>query len=85
MYWRRRIRGGTKLGQSNLAAYWTIPDKEARTLLTKDEDFIRWARRVFAWVLRHTPEQIQCDWCLYRATRRAKDAATKGIIEGVLY
>jgi hypothetical protein len=79
------MRDGNKLGQSNLVAYWTYPDKEARTLLTKDEDFIKWAKKVFAWLRRHTPEQIECNRYSYRATKRAKHAANTGLIEAVLY
>jgi len=79
------MRDGNKLGQSNLVAYWTYQDKEARTLLTKDEDFIKWAKKVFAWLRRHTPEQIECNRYSYRATKRAKHAANTGLIEAVLY
>jgi hypothetical protein len=84
-YRRGRMRDGNKLGQSNLAAYWTYPDKEARTLLTKDEHFIKWAKKVFAWVRKHTPEQIECNRYPYRATKRAKHSADTGLIEAVLY
>jgi len=85
MYQRGRTRDGNKLGLSNLAAYWTYPDKDGRTLLTKDEDFIKWAKKVFAWVRKHTPEQIHCNGFPYRATKRAKEAATSGAMEAVLY
>jgi hypothetical protein len=84
-YRRGQTRDGNKLGQSNLAAYWTFPDKEARTLLSKDEDFIKWAKKVFAWARRYTPEQIVCNQYPYRATKRAKNVADTGMIEAVLY
>ena len=85
MYRRGRIRDGNKLGQSNIAAYWTYPDKEARTLLAKDATFVKWAKKVFAWVRRHTPDQIECNRHSYRATERAKHAVDRGLIEAVLY
>src|SRR5205807_2252619 len=72
MYGRGRTRDRNKLGQSNLAAYWTYPDKQTRTLITKDVDFIKWAKKVFAWVRRHTAEQLECNGYSYRATKRAK-------------
>jgi hypothetical protein len=84
MYRRGRLRDGNRLGQSNLAAYWNYPDKDARILVTKDEDFIKWAKRTFAWVRRYTPERIECNRYPYRATKRAKDAADNGLIEPVL-
>jgi hypothetical protein len=85
MYSRGQIRDGNKLGQSNIAAYWTYPDKEARTLLAKDASFVKWAKKVFAWVRRHTPVQIECNRYSYRATERAKQAVEMGLIEAVLY
>jgi hypothetical protein len=84
-YQRGRTRDEKKLGLSNLAAYWTYPDKEVQTILTKDEDFLKWAKKVFAWVRRHTPEQIVCNRYPYRATKRAKYAADASVIEPVLY
>lgn len=85
MYRKGRMRDGNKLGQSNIAAYWTYPDDEARTLLAKDAAFVMWARRVFAWVRRHTPNRIECNRFSYRATGRAKHAVDLGLIEAVLY
>lgn len=85
MYRRGRMRDGNKLGQSTIAAYWTYLDSEGRTVLAKDAAFVKWAKKVFAWVRRHTPDRIECNRYPYRATERAKHAADIGRIEPVLY
>jgi len=84
-YDRGGMRDGNKLGQSHLVADWTYPAKDFQTRLTKSHDFIKWGKKVFAWLRRHTPEQIECNNYTYRATRRAKHAADTGTIEAVLY
>lgn len=84
-YRRGSIRDRNKLGQSNLAAYWEYLSEDNTELIPKDPGFIRWAKKVFAWVRRATPERLECNGYPYPATRRVKDAVEQGQIEVVLY
>ena len=76
-YHRPKFRDEKKLGQSNLAAYWTSLDESQSAIIDKDPEFVRWGKRVFAWVRRHTPEQHQ----RYRTTKRAKEVVENGVVE----
>jgi hypothetical protein len=84
-YRRGRMREPNRLGQSNLSAYWSYPDEGATGLIAKDPEFIRWAKRVFGWVRRYTPERVECQGYPYRATRRVREAVDRGVLEAVLY
>jgi hypothetical protein len=84
-YRRGRMRESGRLGQSHLSAYWSYPDVGATGLIAKDPDFIRWAKRVFDWVRRHTPERVVCQGYPYRATMRVKEGVERGNLEAVLY
>jgi hypothetical protein len=79
-YNRPRFRRNTELGQSNLAAYWQRLDPEARILVEKPPEFVRWGKAVFAWLRRHTPEWHQ-KW--YRVTQGAMAAKLCGKVEFV--
>jgi hypothetical protein len=82
-YDRPKFRSGTKLVQSNLAAYWTCLDETQSTMVDKTEDFVRWGKKVFGWVRKHTPEWHGNKG--YRATKRVKDSIEEGSIEVVSY
>ena len=63
-YQRGRFLDDKRLSSSNLHAYWSYPDDAATTMIQKPEAFCKWARKVFAWVRRRTP-----DWHEYRRYR----------------
>ena len=84
-YNRGKLRESKKLGLSNLCAYWEYPSKDAKTLLDKDPEFINWAKRVFGWVRKLAPKQIEINGRACRATDRVKDALRTGSFEAVLY
>jgi hypothetical protein len=79
------IRDGNKLGQSNLSAYWAYPNQTGTQMVQKDAEFVRWAKSVFSWVQRETPERIDCNGHAYRATKRVLSAVRAGEVEAVLY
>ncbi len=78
-YRRGNFRDGNKLGQFNLAAYWTRLSDDGKSLVNKDRTFKKWAEKVFSWVREATPEWHQ--FKTYRVTRRVKEALLKGEIE----
>lgn len=83
-YRRGKLRNG-KLAQSNLSAYLEYPTEDASKLVKKDPVFVRWVRRVTAWVREVTPERVERNGYHYRATTRVKAAVGDGLLEAVLY
>src|SRR5262249_42722006 len=79
-YRRGRTRNLNKLGQSNLCAYWEFLSEDKTRLVPKNSAFIKWAKKVFAWI-RMTPEELACNGYLYPATTRVKEAVDKGQLE----
>lgn len=79
VYSRPKYRDKGKLGESNLAAYWTCLDESRTSIIDKDPEFVKWGKKVLAWARRHTPEghEYKGD----RVTKRAKEAAERGIVE----
>jgi hypothetical protein len=84
-YSRGRFRDGNKLTQSNLVAYWDYPSADSTELIAKDPEFVTWAKKVFSWVRKFAPRQVEYNGRPCRATRRVKDAVQKGQIELVPY
>ncbi len=68
VYTRAKFRSPGKLGQSNLCTDWKRIDPDLPYLVDKPAEFIKWGRRVFAWVRRATPER-------YKTTRISKRVA----------
>jgi hypothetical protein len=83
-YRRSRMRKG-KLGLSNLSAYWDYPCSDTLKLMPKDQRFVKWGRRVLAWIREFTPKQIKCNGYAYRATQRVEKAISEGELEVALY
>jgi hypothetical protein len=83
-YSRGKLRNG-KLPQSNLSAYLDYPSEGASKLLRKEQDFVRWVKKVMGWVRKFTPEQAECNGYPYRATKRVSNAICEGKLEVVLY
>jgi hypothetical protein len=84
-YSRGKLRDDNKLIKSNLFAYWDYPNEKATELIRKDPEFIEWAKRVFNWVRRFAPRQVEYNGSLCRTTNRAKDAIQAGRLELVPY
>lgn len=57
-----------KLCRCNLAAYWSIFDPRGGTNTVKDAEFVRWGKRVFAWVRSRTKGKMG----FYGISERAK-------------
>jgi hypothetical protein len=83
-YRRGKLRSG-QVVLSNLSAYWDYPSADASELIEKDQEFVRWAKKVMGWVRKFTPERIECNGYPYRATRRVRDAVCGGNLEVKLY
>lgn len=66
------FRKGGALGQSNLSAYWKYPNKTATGFVDKNPEFIKWARGVFRWSLKHAPEKLMLNGYGYSATTKVK-------------
>ena len=73
-YQRPIFRNGNVLGQSNICADWRYLEEDQARLLAKDEDFVKWGKKVFAWVRKATLEEHELNGFPYRATKRAKQA-----------
>ncbi len=84
-YTRPKLYEGRKLALSNLAAYWTCLDEGNSMVIDKDREFVKWGKRVMAWVRKATPEQVECNGYPYRATRQVKEAVESGEIVPVLH
>lgn len=83
IYTRANIRD-SMLPQSNLCAYWDFPSDDGKMLIKKDQDFVKWGKRILSWVRRATPERLECNGFLYPATRRVRDAVSEGSLGLVL-
>ncbi len=79
-YARVVFREDGALGQSNLHAYWDYLNKNLGATVRKDPEFVEWAKKVFRWVRRFTPESIEYNGFPYRATRRARQSYDRGEI-----
>jgi len=73
-YNRPLFRNGNELGQSNICADWRYLEEDQARVLAKDEDFVKWGKKVFTWVRKATLEEHELNGFPYRATKRAKQA-----------
>jgi hypothetical protein len=83
-YSRGRLLG-RKLAMSNLSAYWNYRSADRPSSVENDPEFVRWGKKVMAWVRRATPEHVECNGHPYRATPQVQKAASEGQLEVVLY
>jgi hypothetical protein len=82
-YDRGKDLGSGKLTASNLYAYWDYPNASGTSLIRKPERFTRWAKKVFSWVHKSTPE-----WHMYKnyhVSKRVKEAILNGGLQIVPY
>jgi hypothetical protein len=77
MYTPGRLKKN-KLSQSNASAYTTYWDPIAKKPVRMPETFVRWARRVMAWIRRATPAWHE--YRGYRATKPVAEAALSGLV-----
>jgi len=82
--YRRGRLFGRKLGQSNISAYWDYPNSDKSSLVEKDQEFLAWAKKVMSWVRKSTPEEIELNGSLYRATKRVKKSFCDGTLGLIL-
>lgn len=82
-YSRGKIAAGQRLTLSNLAAYWDRLDEAGTRIVPKDPEFVKWGKKVFAWVRRHTPDWHE--YKSYRASTQVKEAFLNGEVELVSY
>lgn len=81
----RSVFHENKLTLSNLCAYFDYPAEDGASMIRKDEAFIKWAKKVFSWVRKKTPEKVMCNAFPYRATKRVKEAVESRGLEVALY
>lgn len=84
IYDRGRIQEGL-LTHSNLVAYFDFVQEPEHVMRWKSDEFIHWAKRVFGWVRRHTPERCEVDGYPYRATSAVRAAVDAGRIQLTRY
>jgi hypothetical protein len=82
-YSRAKFHSG-QLSRFNLYAYWSHIDPHSSNVIHKDEEFVKWGKKVLNWARRWTPERIELNGFPYPATRRAKAALCKGEIAVIL-
>jgi hypothetical protein len=82
-YDRAVFIGANKLAASNLAAYWEYPNATKAEMIDKPEGFVNWAKKVFQWVYKVTPEWHQ--YKTYRISKRVKQAIKEGKLELEVY
>ena len=78
VYDRGRIYESQKLLRSNLCGAWSYVDDQKR-VIHKSDAFIKWSKKVFAWVRKATPEFHQ--YRTYRLTPRVAEAIRNNLIE----
>jgi hypothetical protein len=66
-----RVEG--QLGKCNLAAYWKYPNAEVTGFIEKDPEFIKWAKKVFAWGRKWACEKVMHNGYPYPATPKVKE------------
>lgn len=77
MYSRGQWRAENKLGRSNIAGDWTTVSEDKRRIIDKPEAFVKWGRKVLAWVRKHTPFWHQYEG--YRITPAVAEAIKHGL------
>ena len=81
----RGLLAERRLPLSNLSMYSSFPDASVTAMVTKNREFLAWAKKVMNWARKRTPEKLFCNGYPYRATRLAATAAAQGHFEPVLY
>ncbi len=72
-YRRPSYRVGGHLGQSNLAAYWKYPNIDRTGFIEKNPEFVKWAKKVFAWGRKWACEKVILNGYPYPATKKVKE------------
>jgi hypothetical protein len=70
-YTRGRLLDSDRLSTCSLEAYWSY-SIDRKTSAEKQTDFVQWAKKVFRWVQKATPEFYQHKHC--RITSRVAEA-----------
>jgi hypothetical protein len=69
------------LHQSVFNALWHSYNDHGENLGAKPEEFIRWGKRVYAWVRRFTRDPVMIGEHPVRATKRVAEAVGAGILK----
>jgi hypothetical protein len=72
-YRRPCFRVGGELGKCNLAAYWKYPNAEKTGFIEKNPEFVKWAKKVFAWGRKWACEKVMLNGYPYSATPKVKE------------
>jgi hypothetical protein len=76
-YRRGQLLAPNQLTASHISGDWTVPSEDKSKVVDQPEEFIKWGRKVLAWVRKETPEWHE--FKTYRVTRRVSDAIKSGL------
>ena len=76
-YRRGQFRPPNQLTPSHITGNWTVLSADQSRILRQPDDFIKWGKKVLAWVRKQTPEWHQ--YKNYRITKRVSEAIRSGL------